>query len=324
MVHSGRKSKQLIQINDGNFSFGKDVIFNDINLRICKKDKIALIGPNGAGNTTLINILRESLKLTSGVQNNLDQLKIITFDQKRESLDPNKTPFEIVGDGQDFVHLGDGTQKHVIAYLENFLFTRDQINRPTYTLSGGEKNRLQLAMFMRQSADLWIFDEPTNDLDIETIEILESELRSYDAAVIIIGHDRAFLDNICKTTWLINKKNIEMFDGGYSQVAPYLHALEMERKLEKSNPTPKEDTNTEKSTKMSYNDKARWDVIEAEIAQMEKSVKSLKEEMAGFNFTTNDESEKKSFEKLNSKFLDKESKLGILYAEWEGLSEKEV
>ncbi|MFT6630607.1 MAG: ATP-binding cassette subfamily F protein uup [Bacteriovoracaceae bacterium] len=331
LTHTGRKSKELVQIKEASFSYNNDVIFSHLNFSIYKKDKIALIGPNGAGKTTLINILKGDLPLSTGTRKALDQLKVITFDQKRESLDMNKTPFDIAGDGQDFVHLGDGTTKHVISYLEDFLFTRDQINRPVYTLSGGEKNRLQLAMFMRQSADLWIFDEPTNDLDIETIEILENELSNYNAAVLIIGHDRAFLDNTCKTTWLVHNKEIEVFEGGYSQVAPYLQAIELEKKMSKKgqdNSPKKVEVQAEvvssNIVKMSYNEKKRWKTIENDVAKQETEVEKLKKQLASFDFTSPTEEQTKEYEKMNAQFLKSEKKLSKLYEEWEDLSAKEI
>lgn len=331
LTHTGRKSKELIQIKEASFSYKNDVIFSHLNFSIYKKDKIALIGPNGAGKTTLINILKGDLPLSTGTRKALDQLKVITFDQKRESLDMNKTPFDIAGDGQDFVHLGDGTTKHVISYLEDFLFTRDQINRPVYTLSGGEKNRLQLAMFMRQSADLWIFDEPTNDLDIETIEILENELSNYNAAVLIIGHDRAFLDNTCKTTWLVHNKEIEVFEGGYSQVAPYLQAIELEKKMAKKtqDSTPKNvevqpEVASSDKVKMSYNEKKRWKTIENDIAKQEAEVENLKTQLASFDFTTPTAEQTQEYEKMNAQFLKSEKKLSKFYEEWEDLSGKEI
>lgn len=323
LTHSGRKSKQLIEIKDGSFSYQEKNIFTDLNVGVFKNDKIALIGENGAGKTTLINILQNKIKLNSGVYNALDQLKIVVFDQKRESLNPDKTPFEVVGDGQDFVHFDDGRKKHVMSYLENFLFSRDQINRPIHTLSGGEKNRLQLAIFMKQSADLWIFDEPTNDLDIETIEILESELSSYKSAVIIIGHDRAFLDNVCQTTWLVHNRTIEIFEGGYSQVAPYLEALE----LEKSNKTPlhKEEKTQEKisTVKMNNKEKERWKVIEKEIAKQEEKINHLTEEIANFDFSSSSENLNSNYESLNKNLKNEEEILSRLYEEWEDLSEKQ-
>jgi ATP-binding cassette subfamily F protein uup len=327
LIHSGRKSKQLIKIEDGAFSYKEKEIFKDLNLLLSQRDKIALIGPNGAGKTTLLNIISQKLEVTSGVFKALDGIKAITFDQKRESLDLEKTPFQIVGDGQDYVHLGDGTQKHVVAYLENFLFQRDQINQPISTLSGGEKNRLQLALFMKHSADLWIFDEPTNDLDIETIELLERELKAYKAPVIIVGHDRAFLDNVCDTTWLVHDKTIEIFEGGYSQVAPYLQALELEKKMKNQTPPAKVEVAVEppvsKDTNiMNYNEKKRWKVIESDIEKQEALVEKIKAELAAFDFSSASAELNSKYEKQNKIFSQEEAKLEELMTEWEDLSAK--
>lgn len=329
LQHSGRKSKQLVEITDGNFGYNEDLILKNLNLLITKSDKIALIGPNGAGKSTLLKIISGDLPLSAGNRKALDDFKVITFDQKRESLDESKTPFEIVGDGQDFVHLSDGSTRHVMSYLEGFLFARDQINRPISTMSGGEKNRLQLAMFMKQSADLWIFDEPTNDLDIETIELLERELADYKAGVIIVGHDRAFLDNTCKTTWLVHDKEIEVFEGGYSQIAPYLQALELEKKANiqpvqnKTAPVAKETPTASAKAKMTYKEKERFKVIEDEISNMEESIEKIKHEMSELDFATGDQETQKKFEKLTKKLNSKEKALEELFAEWTDLESKD-
>lgn len=341
LLHSGRKSKILVQIEDGQFSYpGKD-IFKNLNLMVAKKDKIALIGPNGAGKSTLIKIFSEKLKLTNGVQKNAEDLKVIVFDQNRDSLDPESTPIEVVGEGQDFVHLGDGTKKHVASYLSKFLFTSDQVYRPISTLSGGEKNRLQLAMFMKQAADLWVFDEPTNDLDIETIEILERELKSYDSAVIIIGHDRAFLDNTCNSTWLVHDKGVEVFEGGYTQVAPYLHALEIEKDLKGKGkgPSSKEQEQTSKESQpevplkeadLSHNtkpdkeltnkQKERLKVIEREIEEAEKSLIEVEEILAKFDYTSMDDEKADLIQRLTAEKDKRESTVSELYEEWEELN----
>lgn len=321
LEHSGRKSKILIQMKDGCFSFGEREIFKNIHLMVAKKDKIALIGPNGSGKSTLIKIFQENLKLTSGMQRNAEHLKIVVFDQNRDSLDNNKTPMEILGEGDDFIFLGDGTRKHINSYLQDFLFTSDQVNRPVYTLSGGEKNRLQLAMFMKQAADLWVFDEPTNDLDIETIELLERELKAYKSAVIIIGHDRAFLDNTCNTTWLINDHSIEMFEGGYTQVAPYLHALELEKSLPKKKRNKKEEAETHKS-EMNNAEKKRYKVIEDEIQQAEKELLKADEKMTSFDFADMNPEKQVQYDKLSQQKLKREKKVEELYQEWDELSAK--
>jgi ATP-binding cassette subfamily F protein uup len=340
LLHSGRKTKQLIKIDNGTFSFPDKVIFNKLDLLIAKKDKIALIGPNGAGKTTLLKIVEDKLQLTSGELKRAANLHSVCFDQKRESLDLKKTPMEVVGEGLDFVNLANGEKKHVVSYLESFLFTSDQANRPIETLSGGEKNRLQLAIFMKQAADLWIFDEPTNDLDIETIELLERELKDYESAVIIVGHDRAFLDNVCDTTWLVHDQTLEIFEGGYSQVAPYMQALEFERRRNAKNKTqtaPKIEVKIEapveiskdkdtkiKKVSMNYNEKQRWKVIDKEVSNAESNLETITARLAEFNFGTMDNDTQKVYDELNTKNALAEKTLEKLYAEWEDLSGKEA
>lgn len=324
MFHSGRKTKQLVKVTDGDFGYNENLLLKQLNLMISKKDKIALIGPNGAGKTTLLNILRGHLKLISGEFQQATDLKVITFDQHREALPLDKTPFEVVGEGVDFVILGNGQRKHIHAYLESFLFTADQVNRPIETLSGGEKNRLQLAMFMKQSADLWIFDEPTNDLDIETIELLEAELKSYESAVIIVGHDRAFLDNICNITWLVHNKEVELFEGGYSQVAPYLHALELEKKLaEKQRTDPKKveaPQEEKKPKKQSQKEIKALEKIEKEIESHETVIEDLKSKMGGFDFSDMTTDKQSEYDQLTKELESSEKELTIAMTKWEELS----
>ena len=326
LEHSGRKSKQLITIKDGSFSYDDNVLLKNLNLKIAKGDKIALMGKNGVGKTTLIKILQGKEKLTSGTFKALDELNVTCFDQKRDELDPNQTPFQMIGEGQDFVHLSNGNKKHVISYLEDFLFSKDQINRPIYTLSGGEKNRLQLAYFMKRSADLWVFDEPTNDLDIETIEILEREIKNYKAAVIIIGHDRAFLDNTCDQTWLVHDKTIEHFQGGFSQVAPYLDAIALEEAIKQKEPAASSATNKKEPPKragLNNKEKLRLENIEDEVSKFESIVENLKEKLTSFDYSQVDKESKKQLQSLNSEIEKNETHLLKLYGEWEDLQSRQ-
>lgn len=325
LLHSGRKTKRLVEITEGSFSYSDTTLLKNLNISVYKKDKIALIGPNGAGKSTLIQLLGGKLQLSSGQHYIADGLVIGVFDQKRATLDENKTPKQLVSDKVDTINLPDGRTRHVHAYLEDFLFTDDQINRPVSSLSGGEKNRLQLAMFMKHPADMWIFDEPTNDLDIETIEILEHQLKTYEQAVIIIGHDRAFIDNIADTTWLINNNSIEIFTGGYAQVAPYLHALEMEKELKQLAPA-KENKKIEiaedNKPRMSNKEKMRWRVIEEEIMDTELLIEEVETKIAHFDFTSMNEETRVNFSNLEEKSKELTLQLEKLYQEWDELSGK--
>jgi ATP-binding cassette subfamily F protein uup len=326
LAHSGRKTKQLVEIKEASFSYPEKDILKNITVSIFKGDKIALIGKNGQGKTTLINILQEKLKFNSGKMKSADGLDIKVFSQNRDALPLDKSPFEIIGNGQDFVHLPDGSQKHVNSYLENFLFQSTEIRRPINTLSGGEKNRLQLALFMKEAADLWIFDEPTNDLDIETIEILEDRLRAYTGSVIIISHDRAFLDNIVKTSWLLHNKKLEVFQGGYTQIAPYLHALEIEDELgiteEDEAVEVKSEAIADDRPRMSNKEKMRFKKIESEISIAESNVEKFSAELAEFDFNNMTDDKNKQYEELGQSQKKWESSLEKLYEEWEDLSSK--
>lgn len=346
LAHSGRKTKQLIEIKEASFAY-KDAstekkIINNLTVSIFKNDKIALIGKNGQGKTTLINLLKDKLQFTSGKIKRAETLDIKVFSQNRDTLPLDKTPFEIIGDGQDFVHLPDGRNQHVNAYLENFLFQSTEIRRPINTLSGGEKNRLQLALFMKEVADIWVFDEPTNDLDIETIEILESRLRDYKGAVIIISHDRAFLDNIVKSTWVLHNKKLEVFQGGYTQVAPYLHAIEMEAELgdnaENEDQLEQENSShdlndlnhleveskSQEKLKMTNKEKMRFKVIEAEISEAEIKLEEYESQLAAFDFSAMNDEKTKEYQELQDQQKRWESTLETLYEEWEDLGTKQI
>lgn len=315
LAHSGRKSKLLISIEDGFFSYKDKPIFENLNLSISFNDKIALIGPNGVGKSTLIKIFAKQLSLTEGRMNQVDGLKLVIFDQKRESLIDEMSILEFIGEGVDFVHLPDGTKKHIASYLESFLFKGQQIYSPISTLSGGEKNRLQLAKFMAQSADLWIFDEPTNDLDLETLEILERELKSYKAPLIIIGHDRAFLDNTCNKTWLIHEKMIEEFIGGYSSALPYLDALNLEKelKLKEKNTIVKAQENTESKAK---GNKYTIEKLEADIESIELKISKLEKKLESLDYNLNE----KEFLDLTQQIDQHKDQLNTYYKNWEDIN----
>lgn len=229
---SGRQTKVLVNFSDMCFQYSPEkILFNKINGEIQKGNKIGLLGANGVGKTTLLKLIKGDLFLNSGKIKTADHLMIQYFSQKRDELNVEMTPYELLGDGNDFVSLPDGSKKHVHSYFENFLFDRDDIHRPLKTFSGGEKSRLQLAFNLTRAGDILIFDEPTNDLDLETIQILEEKLAEFSGAVILISHDRAFLATVTNKIWLIDDASLHNFEGGYEQVAPYLDLLSMEKEF---------------------------------------------------------------------------------------------
>lgn len=229
-----KKSKQLLTVKDLSFSYDGTPLIENINFNIYRGDKIGIIGENGAGKTTLIKLLAKELKPTSGQLKFAPDIEIKLFSQMRNELPLELSPFEFLGDGTDQVIQSDGSPTHVISYLKKFLFDEEEIHRPIRTFSGGERNRLQLAFNLKNSADIWIFDEPTNDLDLETLVILERTLKNFKGSLILISHDRTFLKNVTnRLIYLEKEMPLEVFEGGYDQAEEYLDAIAMERALEK-------------------------------------------------------------------------------------------
>lgn len=280
---SGRKSKQLMAVEDLTLSFGEKTLFKNLNFTINKGDKIALLGRNGVGKSSLLKVLLGEQEPTSGKVQRLDSLDVGYFSQKREALKDNETPWTMIGEGIDYVISNTGDKRHVASYLENFLFSSDEIKRPIHTFSGGEKNRLQLAQFMKHARDIWIFDEPTNDLDLETIGILEEELRNYGGALIIVGHDRSFINNVTDKCWVLHDGKIESFEAGFSQAEMYLEALALEEELKKkkapaSNIPAVKEVEAPKE-KLTNKERNRLQAIGPEIEKVEAKVAKINQEM---------------------------------------------
>jgi ATP-binding cassette subfamily F protein uup len=198
------------------FARGERMIVRDFNTTIIRGDRVGLIGPNGSGKTTLIRLLLGELTPDQGTIRLGTNLQVAYFDQLREQLDPDRTVAESVGDGSDFVTVG-GNQLHVHGYLQQFLFSSDRARTPVRALSGGERNRLLLARLFTRSFNLLVLDEPTNDLDIETLDVLEQLLTDFSGTLIVVSHDRAFLDNVVTSTLVMEGDGrVGDYAGGYS------------------------------------------------------------------------------------------------------------
>ena len=210
-------SKKIIEARKISFSFNsKKRLIKNISVKIMKGDRVALIGNNGVGKSTLLKLLIGQLQPNDGSIKFADNLNIGYFDQRREYLDPQKTVAEIVGDGQDYIEI-NGRPRHVIGYLKGFLFSPSRSMTPIKILSGGEQNRVILAKLLTKPANLLVLDEPTNDLDVETLEVLEKQLQKYTGTLLIVSHDREFLDNVATSTLVFESSgNIEGYPGGYS------------------------------------------------------------------------------------------------------------
>ncbi len=195
-IDAGERSGKLVAELEGvNKAFGGRPVVKDLDLRLMRGDRLGLIGPNGAGKSTLIKLILGQLAPDSGRVRHGTNLQVAYFDQLREALDPEKTVADTIAPGSDWVEIGD-TRKHVVGYLGDFLFPPRRANAPVKSLSGGERNRLLLARLFARPANLLVLDEPTNDLDIESLELLEDTLQNYPGTLLLVSHDRAFLDNV--------------------------------------------------------------------------------------------------------------------------------
>lgn len=322
--HSGRKTKKLAELIDVGVSFGEKSLFDKVSLTIQKGDKIGLLGPNGVGKSTLVNLIAGKMQASSGVVKQADGLETKIFTQKREELDPETTPWKLLGEGDDFINLPDGRRTHVSSWFESFLFNKENIHRPLKTFSGGERNRLQMALNFTRSGDLWIFDEPTNDLDLETLQILEQKLGEFKGSLIIISHDRAFLSNTTNKVWLLDEQKIESFGGGYAQVEDYLEALAMEKQiLEDEKKEPKSKAGVEKKVeekkKITPQDKKRIKKLEFDIPKLEKNLELVQEQLDAFDYSNMDEELSIKLHDLNSQQKEFEEGLLSAYEELEEL-----
>src|SRR6188508_1673471 len=197
------------------FGFGGTPVVRDFSCRVMRGDRIGLIGPNGSGKTTLLRLLLGELAPESGTVRIGANVQVAYFDQQREQLDPERTVAEIVGEGSDTVTV-NGESRHIIGYLKDFLFPAERARSPVKALSGGERNRLMLARLFTRPANVLVMDEPTNDLDLETLELLESQLAEWTGTLLLVSHDRAFLDNVVTSTLVFEGGGrIQEYVGGY-------------------------------------------------------------------------------------------------------------
>ncbi|MCH7637290.1 MAG: ATP-binding cassette domain-containing protein [Proteobacteria bacterium] len=220
-----RSGRKVIRARNVCYRFGDEPLIEDFSIKIMRGDRIGLIGNNGVGKTTLLRLLLGDLEPMSGTLKHGTNLEIGYFDQLRQSLDLDKSVAYNVGEGRTYIKL-NGKDRHIVGYLKGFLFSPKRAATPVKALSGGERNRVILAKLFTQPANLLVLDEPTNDLDIETLEVLENKLTEYGGTLIVVSHDREFLDNVVTSTIVFEDNgHIQEYIGGYSDWLRQGHAL---------------------------------------------------------------------------------------------------
>ncbi|MGJ0317945.1 ABC-F family ATP-binding cassette domain-containing protein [Aliarcobacter cryaerophilus] len=274
------KKKMLYELDNIYKSLGEKDLIKDFTARILQKDTIAIVGPNGSGKSTLLKIFMEKMKIDKGSFKKGD-FQIGYFDQQRDMLDDDKTIMEIFcPNGGDRVVLDDGRNMHVFGYLKNFLFPKEYLDKKVGVLSGGEKNRVALALLFTKRVDCMILDEPTNDLDIPTINILEEYLQNFQGALIFVSHDRYFVDKIAKKLFIFtgNGHIMESFQpySEYLQIEKELKELDnLEVELEKEKTSVKVVNEPKKQTKLSYKDQREYDSLPNELEELEAKIEEL-------------------------------------------------
>ena len=320
---SSRSGKIVFEAENLNFAFEGKTIVTDFSFNIMRGDRIALIGPNGCGKSTVLKLLLDQLKPDSGRLHCGTKLEVAYFDQYREILDPEKSVIDNLADGKQEVTVG-GRERHALSYLQDFLFSPKRARTPVKALSGGEKNRLLLARIFLKSNNLLILDEPTNDLDIETLELLEDLLANYEGTLLLVSHDRQFVDNTVMTSWIFEGDGVvEEFVGGYhdaqQQRAQALQYREVEKpaKVEKVvEETPKTVSPKVKTKKLSYKLQRELEALPARLEELETEIETLQVEVNDPDFFAKSvEQTKPILDKLSAT----EHELEVAFERWEEL-----
>ena len=274
------KKKMLYELDNIYKSLGEKELIKDFTARILQKDTIAIVGPNGSGKSTLLKIFMEKMQIDKGSFKKGD-FQIGYFDQQRDMLDDDKTIMEtLCPNGGDRVVLDDGRNLHVFGYLKNFLFPKEYLDKKVGALSGGEKNRVALALLFTKRVDCMILDEPTNDLDIPTINILEEYLQNFQGALIFVSHDRYFVDKIAKKLYVFtgNGHIMESFQpySEYLEIEKELKELDnLESDIEKEKNNPKIENLPKKQVKLSYKDQREYDSLPKELEKIEEKIEEI-------------------------------------------------
>jgi ATP-binding cassette subfamily F protein uup len=324
-LDAGERSGKLVaELDNVVKAYGDRTLINGFSTRILRGDRIGLLGPNGVGKTTLLKLILGELEADSGTIQRGTNMNVAYFDQMREALDEEATLADTISPGSDFVEIGN-ERKHVISYLEDFLFPPQRSRSPVKSLSGGERNRLLLARLFARPSNVLVLDEPTNDLDIDTLELLESLLQDFPGTLFLVSHDRAFLENtVTQVIAFEGNGQLTEFGGGYDD---WLRFTE-QRAKETAN-IPKTKVETQKPAAASAPPKTKLSYKEQiELDQLPEKIEALETEQAAINLTLADpEIYKSDLDKataLQIKLTELDDALINALARWEELESKKI
>lgn len=312
-VASSRLGKKIIEINKISKSIGDKKLIEDFSYTVLRDDRVGILGPNGVGKTTLLKIIVGKVLPDRGTIEIGETVKLGVFSQETSSLDDEQRAIEYIKDGGEFISTSDGTKISASQMMENFLFSSELQWTPIGKLSGGEKRRLQLLRTLIEAPNVLILDEPTNDLDIQTLSILEDYIENFPGAVMIVSHDRYLLDKIVEKVFVFEEDGqIEQYTGNYSYFMDNIKEEEKKTSVKKERKRESNET-----VRFSYNEKREWEAIDEEIEDLEVRIQELMEKMeeAASDYTLLEEYLKEK--------EDLEAKLEEKMERWLYLSEKE-
>ena len=310
-----RSGKIVAEAQNISFAFAGDQqpVVRDFSTLIQRGDKVGFIGRNGVGKTTLIKLLLSELVPQQGSIKTGTNLNVAYFDQYRSALDEEKSVQDNVSGGRDMLEIG-GKPKHVISYLQDFLFAPERCRQPVKALSGGERNRLLLAKLFTQPSNVLVLDEPTNDLDIDTLDLLEELLIDYKGTIILVSHDRAFLNNVVTSTLVFEVNgSINQYIGGYDD---WLRQRKTEQPASSQQPAKAQTKASSASKKLSYKDQRELDNLPQEIENLETQIAELSEQISQPDFYRGDRND---IAETETRLSELQQQLSHCYDRWESL-----
>ncbi len=317
-----RSGKLVIEAENLSYAWDGKPVLRDFSTTIMRGDRVGILGPNGCGKTTLLSLLLGRLEADQGRLRHGTQLEVAYFDQQRAQLDEEASVQDNVGEGSDKVEV-NGNVKHVLSYLQDFLFTPQRARQPVKALSGGERNRLLLAKLFLKPANVLVMDEPTNDLDIETLELLEELLAGFQGTLLLVSHDRDFLDNLVTSTFVYEGTGrFNEYVGGYSDWLRQRPAVVVDAKPV----VPKEENKHRQekpkaAKKLSYKDQRELDQLPARIESLEEAIDALQNRMGEADFYRQDQ---KTIADAQAGLVQLETELTEAYEQWELLEAKRI
>lgn len=321
-LDAGQQSGKLVFEGENvGFHYGSKTIIDDFSFQVLRGEKIALVGPNGSGKSTLLKLLLGELEPSEGKLRCGTKLDVAYFDQYRQTLDPEKSVMDNLADGKQDIEV-NGQSRHVLGYLQDFLFPPKRAFTPVKALSGGEKNRLLLARLFLKPTNLLVLDEPTNDLDVETLELLEELIANYQGTLFLVSHDRAFIDNTATQVWYFaGDGKLEKSVGGYQDLQEQLERQKAQQPV--AAPVTREVTKSaekkpKRAVKMSYKLQRKLEAMPDQIAAAEQLVNTLQEQVNAPDFFSQDAG---VTQPILQQLSEAETQLEDLFNRWEELEE---